>query len=212
MKGQELLSLGPEETRASSVCEAFTAPLKSYLLNATDANDAVKHSTPMMRSEARRVAATVARLARPIGRDGVYEILQPCIILFGAPDYGEVTSELGKAWLSIYQEALCRQPREALEHAVSEWIANGKPFFPKPTELNKLARKRAEEVQLLAWRCRRLAESAEAEHARQDAEVSEEEAAARREVLRAMAAEMAARAAAPFEERFASRRVEPSPA
>lgn len=162
MTEQAVLALGEDLSSASTLSETFTRPLCDFLLNAEDAKAAVKGAmnNPLILAECRRVNDAVQRLSRPVGKDGVYRALQPCIVLFPLPNYGPGKEKLREAWLSIYQEALARLPKEALEYAVSEWIANGKPYFPKPSELNLLAKAKAAEVGLLAWRCRRIVEDA----------------------------------------------------
>lgn len=162
MTEQAVLALGEDLSSVSTLSETFTLPLCDFLLNATDAKAAVKGAmnNALILAECRRVNDTVQRLARPVGKDGVYRALQPCLILFGGPTYRKGEEALADAWIAIYQEALGGLPKEALEHAVSEWIANGKPYFPKPSELNALAKSKASEARILAWRCRCIVEAA----------------------------------------------------
>lgn len=162
MAEQEILPLGPDPVTAVTISSAFTAPSWLKLKNADDAKAAVKMALadPVLLSECRTSNAVVQRMAGPMGRDAVYVALQPCLILFGAPNFGEARDGLGTAWIALYQDALAKLPKEALEHAVSEWIANGKPFFPKPAELKKLADAKAGEIGLIAWRCKRIVEDA----------------------------------------------------
>lgn len=176
MAEQAILELGDDPSSALTVSETFTAPLCDFLLNALDAKEAVKTAmdSPLILAECRRVNDTVQRLARPIGRDGVYRALQPCLALWGGPRFKAGEEELVHAWIEAYQMALHRLPKEALEHAVSEWVANGKPYFPKPSELNLLAKAKAVEVGILAWRCRRIVEESAQ---RRPPEISREERA-----------------------------------
>lgn len=125
-------------------------------------------------AECRAINDRVQHLMQPVGPDGVYVALQPCLILFGAPDLNDARGDLLGAWISIYQAALQDQPKESLEYAISDWIANGKPFFPKPTELRARAVKHAAAIGQLAWRCRKVAEAA-AEHNRAEETPEERE-------------------------------------
>lgn len=162
MSGQEVLALGPDAETAATISQAFTPQCSELLKNASDAKEAVRKALadPMVVAECQRVADRVKRFAGPMGKDAVYVALQPLLILFGPPSFGEGREALQGAWIAIYQDALHHLPREALEAAVSDWILNGKPFFPKPAELNKLARPKLEEVALIAWRCRQVADAA----------------------------------------------------
>jgi len=115
----------------------------------------------LMLAECRRALPRVTVLAAKCGHDGVSTALQPLLIMFGAPDFGEVTDGLMSTWVGLYVQALGHLPREALDFAVSDWIANGKPFFPKPTELNARAKKQAEDVWRVAWLMRMAVEFAD---------------------------------------------------
>jgi hypothetical protein len=110
----------------------------------------------------------VAQLAAPCGPDAVYRAIQPALILYGPPDFGKdkAGEVVTKAWVGIYTAALKDLPLEALESAVSRYIANGddmsmsKVRFPTPAQLNLLAKADAERIRKLAWRLRVTVETA----------------------------------------------------
>lgn len=145
---------------------------------------------PALLAECREKVALVQRLARGATPEQIYVELQPMLVLYGPPDFGsgKEADALQAAWMDVYVKALKDVPREALEFAVSEHIRVGKPFFPKPTELNKLANEKAIEARLLAWRVRKAAEQAAADE-RFKARPTPEE----RERVRRMAAEFTGR-------------------
>ena len=126
------------------------------MLSASDAKAATADilKDELLLDECRRALPAISRLCAHCGQDGVYVCLQPLIILFGAPDFGKATAALLKTWVELYGDALGHLPRESLECAVSDWIANGKPFFPKPSELKALGEKHAAEVWKIAYRVR----------------------------------------------------------
>lgn len=162
--GQELLNLGPEAIPAKTLSEAITKSLRSFLESASDAKDAarsIRHH-PELADEAIRAQSVVAKLAGPMGREGVYIALQRLIILYGKPDFGkgEEGHSLTKSWVAIYGEALEKYPAEAVVEAVSTWITHGKPFFPKPTELVKLAEPKARALWKLDYRMKAVAAQA----------------------------------------------------
>jgi len=164
MPDNELALVGGE-INASTVSEALTAQLEDALLGASDAKEAAREiaKTPALLAEARDKLALVSRLARPLTPNEVYVALQPLVIMFGPPDFGqdEVAEEMQGAWFDICAKALKEHPREALDIAVSEWLRIGKPFFPKPTELNKLAEETSAEIKLIAFRLRMAVERAD---------------------------------------------------
>lgn len=155
----DLLPLPLPERNASTVYEACTKPLRDLLLDATDAKEAVRRVSrnPGYLDEIKDIAPLVARLGGPVGKDGVYVALQPLLILFGAPDLGH--EALLDTWVEIYQNALEKLPKEALEFAVSEYIRVGKAFFPKPSDLNRLAEAKATQIRTLTWRVRQCADA-----------------------------------------------------
>lgn len=164
MEEPELLLLGGE-INASTVSDALTPSLEKVLLEAQDAGTAARKiaAVPALMAEVKEKVNLVTRLASPIGSDGVYIALQPCLIMWGPPDFGsdKEADAMAKAWIDIYAKALKDLPKEALEIAVSEWFRTGKPYFPRPTELNKLAQETAAEIRLIAWRMRKAAEYVE---------------------------------------------------
>lgn len=161
---QAILDLGPEATSASTVLGALTPSLAQLLLAAADWREAVKtiSGDEVALAEARRAEPVVRRLGGPMGKDAVYVALQPLIILYGAPDFGDSSAGDGllSSWISIYTKALEKLPREALDYAVDTYIATStKPFFPKPGELNALALPRAEDPRKIAWRLRKIVDA-----------------------------------------------------
>ena len=163
MANQELLPLGPQASVASRISECCTKQLLATLVNATDAKAATDDvmRDGLLLAECRRSLPDIERLARKCGPEAVYEELQRALILFGPPDFGPGTRALTETWIDIYRAALGHLPREALAYAVSQHIAFGKPFFPKPSELNALAKKSAEEIWLVAWRAKKAVEHAD---------------------------------------------------
>lgn len=163
MAGNELALVGGE-INASTVSEALTLQLEDTLLRSPDAKTAAKEiaGDPKLLAEARDRLNLVSRLAAPIGREALYVAIQPLLIMFGPPDFGqdEEAESLKKAWFDLYAQAMADRPREAVEIAVAEWLRVGKPFFPKATELNALAEATAAEIQLIAYRLRRAVERA----------------------------------------------------
>lgn len=155
MAGSELALVGGG-INASTVSEALTPQLEDVLLRSADAKEAAKKvaATPALLAEARDKMSLISRLAGPITPDELYVALQPLLIMFGQPDFGqdEAAQELQGAWLELYIKALKDRPKEAIEIAVSEWLRKGKPFFPKPTELNALAEETADEIRLIEFR------------------------------------------------------------
>lgn len=160
--GQEILDLGTAALPAKTVSEAITTSLKSFLDSAADAKEAarsIRHH-PELAAEAVRAYPAVAQITSAAGREGVYIALQRLIVLYGRPDYGpgEEGKALSKTWLQIYGEALDKYPVEALIEAVTKWISHGKPFFPKPAELVKLAEPKAFALWKLSYRLKVVAE------------------------------------------------------
>lgn len=164
MGGSEL-DLAGGGINASTVSEALTQQLEATLLSAGNAREAARKvsANPKLMAEAREQLGAVSRLAQPIGSTDLYVAIQPLVIMFGPPDFGqdEVAKELQKAWFDLYEAALKDHPREAIDIAVSEWLRVGKPFFPKPTELNALAEATTAEIRLIAFRLRVAVEKAE---------------------------------------------------
>lgn len=150
---------------ASTVSEALTAHLEDTLLQASDAKEAARKiaAHPRMLAEAREQLNLVSRLAQPIGGPDLYVAMQPLVIMFGPPDFGQdaVAQDLQRAWFDLYEQALKDHPREAIDIAVAEWLRIGKPFFPKPTELNKLAEDSTAEIRLIAFRLRHAVEKSD---------------------------------------------------
>lgn len=157
MADNELALVGGEIS-ASTVSEALTKRLEDVLLLSTDAKAAARTvvATPELLAEARDKLSLVSRLAAPIDRDSLYAAIQPLLIMFGPPNFGQddVAEELQQAWFDIVLAALKDHPRESIDIAVSEWMRIGKPFFPKPSELNALAQEATDEIRLIAFRLR----------------------------------------------------------
>lgn len=148
--------------------------------------------SPALLAEAREKVDLVTRLTARLSAEQVYVLLQPLLILFGPPDHGDgpEAKTLDRAWLDLHTQAYRDIPKEALEAAVSDWIAHGKPFFPKPTELVKLADKRATDLRKIAWRLRQAAEKSAP---RQRAETTDEQRAAAKARLQEAMGKLASR-------------------
>jgi hypothetical protein len=136
------------------------------LVRSTDAKEAAKTicATPALLAEARDRLAVVTRLAKPIGKQDLYVALQPLIIMYGTPEFGddETGVEIGATWIDLYLNALKDHPREAIDIAVSECIRLRKyNDFPKPGYLNELAQQTTDEIRLVAFRLRLAVERAE---------------------------------------------------
>lgn len=140
---------------ASTVSAALTQQLEDALLRAPDAKEAAKTvaATPALLAEARDRLSLVSRLTAPLTPDELYVELQPLLILYGPPDFGqdEEAAMLQRAWFDIYAKTLKDHPREAIQIAVQEALRTLK-FFPKPAELNKLAEATTDELKLIAFR------------------------------------------------------------
>lgn len=121
--------------------------------------------TPALLAEARDKAGLIARLTAPLSEPDVYEALQPCLILWGAPDHGDgpEAAAADRFWLATHTKAYRNLPREALDHGVSEFIRTGKAYgFPKPSDIVRLAEPKAQELRMVAWRIQKAAEAAAA--------------------------------------------------
>lgn len=166
MAEQELALVGGA-INASTISEALTPQLEEALLKAEDATTAAKTiaASPKLLAEARDKLSLISRLAGPTEAEDLYVCMEPLLIMFGAPDFGQDqgASKLQKAWFALYVQALKDMPRESIEIAIQLWLQKGKPFFPKPTELYALAEKEALEIRLIAHRLKRAVERA-AEH------------------------------------------------
>jgi hypothetical protein len=164
MAGSELALQGGA-INASTVSEALTKTLEDTLLAAGSAEAAAKTiaRSPKLLAEAQEKLSLVLRLAAPISSEQLYAELQPLLIMFnGAPDFGQdpEADKLQVVWFDIYAKALAKMPVEAVNIAVSEWMRVGKPFFPKPSELHKLAEPTATEINMIAWRLKKSVEDA----------------------------------------------------
>jgi hypothetical protein len=97
---------------------------------------------------------------RAAGPDAVVAALQPLVLMFGARDFGkgEAGEALQRAWIKLYVDALAALPAETIAYAVKEWLAHGAPFFPKPSELVKLAEPKAIELRAMAYKLKMIAE------------------------------------------------------
>lgn len=160
------LALAGGAINASTVSEALTEQLEDTLLGASDAKEAARKiaARPNLLAAARNSLATVQRLAAPVTPDILYVCLQPLVILYGPPDFGqdEAGVELQKAWFDIYATALKDHPRESIELAVSECIRLRKyNDFPKPGYLNELAQQATDEIRLIAFRLKLAVERAD---------------------------------------------------
>lgn len=150
---------------ASTVSEALTQPLEKVLLEAADAKTAAREvgRSPKLLAEARDKLSLVSTLASPQSPSDLYVSIQPLVIMFGPPDFGQDAEgkTLQRAWFDIYASTLKEHPKEAIEIAVAEWLRVGKPFFPKPSELHKLAEESSAEIRLIAFRLRYAVERAD---------------------------------------------------
>jgi hypothetical protein len=169
--GQELaLPLEGGAINAKTLSEALTPTLVRVLDESDSAEEAARRiaARPALLEECRDKANLVKAIAAPLSDEGIYACLGPLFITFGKPDFGSGrdASALAQAWLRVYYDALKRVPRQALEYAVSEHIRVGKPFMPKPSELNKLAEKEAESIRRLAWRVQKAAASEQVDFGR----------------------------------------------
>lgn len=156
---------------ARTISEAFSLPLQRLVASANDANDFVRRAReiPKLMEEVRSVAPLVARMALPLSEADVAEILGPLVLLYGTPDFGSdraLAASMTHAWRATYAKALRNVPREALEHAVSEWIRVGDPInprrsasFPKPVDLISLSKEKSEEIHMISYRIRKALES-----------------------------------------------------
>lgn len=179
MASQALLDLGGGDMNARQIASVSSPQLiDAMLIEASDVHDAgrILGHDELLLSEARRVQPHIAKLAAGITHDEVFVALQPLVILFGTPSYGdgEAGDALYRSWVSLYARALCKLPREALEHAVSEWIERGtpnaegkykgKPRFPFPEELITLAQPVHLRISTLAYRLKKAVELADKAH------------------------------------------------
>lgn len=158
---------------ASTVSDALTKQLCELCDLASDAGEAViAIRNAGLLKQARDAFPRVKMLAGPMAQEVLYAELQPLVIVFGTPavEDSEEGKALETAWWQIYLKALAPLPREALVEAVDQWIAGGKPFFPKPSELHKLAQPAASRARTLAWRIQKAAEYQEARDSRTPAE------------------------------------------
>lgn len=186
---QELLPLGPVAKNGSMTSEVLSSSLGEVLDRSGNADEAAQFivGDPALLAECRAAYPEIERLASSAGHEGVYIAMQPLILLFGRPDYGrgEAAEQLKNAWVQIFGDALHKLSRESLDYAVAEWIKHGKPFFPKPSELYKLAEKAHIAANSRAWRMRKAIERADSGYVPRP-----EPTEAEREAVRAMMAEL----------------------
>lgn len=179
MADQALLALGGGDMNGRQIASVSSPQLIDAMLSeARDVHDAARilGYDALLLAEARRVQPRIAQIANGITHDDVFVALQPLVILFGTPSYGdgEAGDALYRNWTVIYGRALSKLPREALEHAVSEWIERGtpnadgkfkgRPRFPFPEELITLAQPVHLRVATLAYRLKKAVDLADKVH------------------------------------------------
>lgn len=104
----------------------------------------------------------MAVTAEPAGGEYLQRALAPLVLLYGL---GEQASS--PAFWRIYNEVLSGYPRMAIDRAIKVWQAEGK-FFPKPAELNELAKPHADAVRQAIHRSNAAQEDPKAEVSKRD--------------------------------------------
>lgn len=186
MASQEL-QLSGGALNVSTLSEAVTSQLWRLCADSTDAREAVRRiaASPARMAEARDVLSLATRLAGPVGPKDCYTCLQPLVIMYGTPAFGDGAegAAMLQEWWSRNIKALQDLPREALELAVDRYIATAtKHYFPDPGVLRKLCETKAAEVRLIAWRIRKAVEDQAELTRRPPPEVSKEVAEGFRDV------------------------------
>lgn len=171
-------------TPALTISEATGSTLLSEMRRASDWREAalIVARSPKLLAECRSTYADVERVCAPAGREAVYVALQPCVLLWGRPDFGkgEEAEAAKRAWVRVYGDALCKLSRESLKYAVDEWIKKGTPFFPRPSDLYKLAEPVHLKASMIAYRMKKALELADAGNAPRD--LTPEECAERKKL------------------------------
>lgn len=166
MAGTELaLPLVGGEINARTISEACTKALEKALTETADAKafaQRVAHN-PALRAAVIERGALIQRLAAPLDPADVFKALAPLVVLYDPPDFGsgKDAKMLQAAWRDQYSNALRNTPREALEHAVSQWILRGSTIdpkrsarFPLPQELLKFAAEKTAVILSAAYKCK----------------------------------------------------------
>jgi hypothetical protein len=109
---------------------------------------------PALVAEAKSISSALNARQAPCGRAAVATLLMPLVSIYGVPDRSEI--EWTAFWL-LYGDALSVLPREALAEAIVLHNREGK-YFPKPSELFKLASPVAERLRVAAWRVKQALE------------------------------------------------------
>jgi hypothetical protein len=126
---------------------------------------------PALHEEARKVAAHLERMARPLGelpRKGhprMYAAMQKLMVICKAPDFGESNSAVAKnlteAWLKVYFEALEDLPEGALLSGVDAFIKSPdvRYGFPQPGTLRTYCEPFAIQMRMAAYRAKKASET-----------------------------------------------------
>lgn len=165
MAGSELDLVGGA-INASTVSEALMPQLEEVLLKAADATEAARKIArdPKLLAAARDQLSTVSRLAQPLTENELYIALQPLVIMYGAPDFGQdaEAAHLQRAWFDIYKTTLKEHPKEAIEIAVAEVLRTHRyNKFPLPADLHKFAQETTAEIKMIEFRLRKAVQRAD---------------------------------------------------
>jgi hypothetical protein len=170
MPDEFALPLSGGGLNAATLAEAISPRLWKVTAEAENAFEAGRRivASAELLAEAQDKLSLVSRLAAPMGPEDCYVALQPLVIMYGIPAFGEGEDgdRLRAAWWASTQKALCDLPKESLEYAVDRYIATAtKHLFPDPGILRKICEEHATQVRMVAWRIRKAVEDA-AERAR----------------------------------------------
>lgn len=134
-------------------------------------------------AEVRAAADVLVTAAKPCGDVSVAQAMQPLFVVYGHPK--KLASEMPQ-WFGLYYEALGSLPREALDHAVSEYIrVSTIHMIPAPGILTDLADAKATELRRAGYRARLVAMLPPPEEVKRPTDEQREEAKAFLESLKA---------------------------
>lgn len=181
--------------------DVITTPLWRALIRGDITEMTVKDAAqnPDLYQAAVVAARDVDRLIQPAGEKGAVEAVGPIKIMWPPKDI-PAEEDGALAWWIIFRRALADIPRSALNKAVDEYIRTSKyPKFPTPGDLRALAEPHVRDLHRVVARVKMVAKYEPPKR------ISDEDKAAGAELMRGLAADLAARGRADREKMFAPR-------
>ena len=139
---------------AMTVQDGCSKDLFALLTSSGQTEDVVRDLAvnPDARAAVEAARNTLEARRRPCGAEGVAKLLLPLVGVYGLADRS--SEEWGSFW-SGYIKTLGELPYEALESAVTQHLRDG-DYFPKPSQLYRLARPVAERIWQASYRANKV--------------------------------------------------------